>query len=177
MRDIAVLIILFAAIVYALKSAWWGVIGLAVFSYLNPHTFAWGFSRTLPCYQILLMVVFVSFLKDKNKQPFPNDWRVITFYVLWFYFFLTTLNALVPDSAWPKFIEVSKIYIPFILTLLLINTRKKLYYLIITIAVSIGIVALKGGIFAVMSGFNYRVYGPEGSQFLKTMRLLWLLLW
>ncbi len=167
MRDIAVIIILFACIVYAWKSAWYGVLGLAVFSYLNPHTYAWGFSRTLPCYQILLMVVLVSFLKEKSKQRFPNDWRVISFYFLWFFFLLTTLNALVPDAAWEKLIEVSKIYAPFIFTLLLINSRKKLYYLIITIAVSFGIVAVKGGIWAVMSGFSYRVYGPENTQFFE----------
>ncbi len=165
MRDIVVVIMLFTAVVYAWKSAWLGVLGLAVFSYLNPHTFAWGFSRTLPCYQILLIVVFVSFLKDKDRQPLPNDWRVKVFYILWFYFLITTLNALVPEFAWPKLIEVSKIYVPFILTLFIINTRKKLYYLIITIAVSIGIIAFKGGIFAVTSGFSYRVWGPEGSQF------------
>ncbi len=165
MRDILVVIMLFTAVVYAWKSAWLGVLGLAVFSYLNPHTFAWGFSRTLPCYQILLIVVFVSFLKDKDRQPLPNDWRVKVFYILWFYFLITTLNALVPEFAWPKLIEVSKIYVPFILTLLVINTRKKLYYLIITIAVSIGIIAFKGGIFAVRSGFSYKVWGPAGSQF------------
>ncbi len=165
MRDVAVLIILIGCIFYALKSAWLGVLGLAVFSYLNPHTFAWGFSRSLPCYQILLIVVFVSFLKDHNKQPIPKDWRVIVFYILWFFFLITTLNALLPFYAWPKMIEVSKIYAPLLLSLILINSREKLFYLIITIAVSIGIVALKGGIFAVISGFSYRVYGPEGSQF------------
>ncbi len=122
MRDILVVIMLFTAVVYAWKSAWLGVLGLAVFSYLNPHTFAWGFSRTLPCYQILLIVVFVSFLKDKDRQPLPNDWRVKVFYILWFYFLITTLNALVLEFAWSKLIEVSKIYVLFILILFIINT-------------------------------------------------------
>ena len=70
-----------------------------------------------------------------------------------------------PRAAWPKLIEVSKIYLPFILTLMLIDTREKLYYLIITIAGSIGLIAVKGGIWAIMTGFTNRVYGPPKTQF------------
>ncbi len=167
MRDILVIIILGVCIYYSLQKAWYGVLCLAVFSYLNPHTFAWGFSRTLPCYQILLIVVFVSLLKERDKQPIPKDWRIIFFYILWFYFLVTTLNALVPDAAWDKLIMVSKIYLPLIMTLIVINSREKLFYLIITIGASIGIVSLKGGIWAVTSGFAHRVYGPEGTQFFE----------
>ena len=49
--------------------------------------------------------------------------------------------------------------------MVLINTRFKLYCLIVTIAASIGFVAVKGGIFAILHGFNYRIYGPPNTQF------------
>ena len=49
--------------------------------------------------------------------------------------------------------------------MVLINTRYKLYCLIVTIAASIGIVAVKGGIFAILHGFSARVYGPPNTQF------------
>jgi probable O-glycosylation ligase (exosortase A-associated) len=47
----------------------------------------------------------------------------------------------------------------------LINTRFKLYCLVVTIAASIGIVAVKGGLFAILHGFSARVYGPPATQF------------
>ncbi len=165
MRDIAVLAFLIGCIGVTLWRPWLGVLCLAVFSYLNPHTYAWGFITTFPVYQILVIFAFLALLTAKDRQPIPKDWRIYAFYMLWFYFLLTTLNALVPWAAWPKLIEVSKIYVPLILTLLLINTREKLYYLIITIAGSFGLVAVKGGIWAIMTGFNHRVYGPPGTQF------------
>ncbi len=185
MRDIFVIVILIACIVYGWKKAWYGVLGLAVFSYMNPHTYAWCFTRTLPCYQILLIVVFISCLKDKDKQTIPKDWRVTVFYLLWFLFLLTTLNALMPNAAWSKLSQVSKIYVPLILTLIFINNREKLYYLIITIAASIGLISLKGGIWAIRSGFSHRVYGPNGTQFyeknavavLTVMAIPLLVLW
>ncbi|WP_245395180.1 DUF5935 domain-containing protein [methane-oxidizing endosymbiont of Gigantopelta aegis] len=87
------------------------------------------------------------------------------FICLYLYFIFTTTQATVPYLAWPKLWLVTKIYLPYLFTLVLINTKEKLYYLIITIAASIGIIASKGGVFAALHGFSYRVYGPAGTQF------------
>jgi probable O-glycosylation ligase (exosortase A-associated) len=165
MRDIVVLAFLIGCIGATIWRPWLGVLSLAVFSYLNPHSFAWGFITTFPVYLVMFIVAFFAMLTCKDRQALPRDWRIYVFYALWFYFLLTTLNAMTPWAAWPKLIVVSKIYLPFILTLLLINTREKLYYLIITIAGSIGLVAVKGGIWAIAHGFSYRVYGPPNTQF------------
>lgn len=165
MRDIVVLIFLLCCIVAAIKKPWWGVLSLAVFSYLNPHAYAWGAVRTLPVYYVLFLVVAVSTAFTKDKQPIPKDWRISNFLLLWLYFIFTTTQSPLPDSAWSKFWIVTKIFIPFYFTWVLINTREKLYYLISTIGASIGIVAVKGGIFAILTGFSHRVYGPPNTQF------------
>lgn len=165
MRDLFVLAFLVAGIGVTIWRPWLGVLALAVFSYLNPHAYAWGFMTTFPAYQVLFIAVLFSTVLSKDKQPLPNDWRITVFFLLWLYFLLTTFNAKVPGAAWPRLIEVSKIYLPFIFTLLLINTREKLFYLIITIATSFGIIAAKGGIWAIGSGFSHRVYGPPHTQF------------
>lgn len=166
MRDIAVVILALGGILLALRAPWHGVLVLAFFGYMNPHTYAWGFSRTLPIYLVLFIVVAISyFINRKDKQPIPNDWRIPTFYLLWFWFFVTTLDAINIAAAWPKLEEVSKIYLPLIFTLLLINTRQKLFYLIAVIAGSFGLIAVKGGIFALGTGFSYHTLGPEGSHF------------
>ena len=164
LRDLAVLLFALLCIVYATREAWYGVLALAVFSYLNPHAYAWGFVYTLPLFQVLFIVVAIMTLSTKDRQPLPKDWRVPAFFLLWLYFLFTTTQAYFPADAWGKFVFVSKIYLPFIFTLILINTREKLYYLIITIAASISIVAVKGGIFAILTGFAHRVYGPPATQ-------------
>ena len=128
MRDLIVLLFLAAGMGAAFWRPWLGVLALAVFSYLNPHAYAWGFMVSFPAYQILFLAVLVALIKTKDRQPMPDDWRVTAFFLLWLYFLLTTFNAKVPGAAWPKLIEVSKIYLPFIFTLLLINTREKLIW-------------------------------------------------
>ncbi len=160
MRDIAVLLFLIACIGATLRRAWLGVLALAVFSYLSPHTYCWGFMRSVPAYKILFFAVCLSFLNDRNRQEIPKDWRIPAFFFLWAYFLFTTFFARVPEYAWPKFWEVSKVYAPFIFTLTLINTRKKLFYLVCTIAASFGLVAVKGGVWSLLNGFHFRVYGP-----------------
>ncbi|MBV1929842.1 MAG: putative O-glycosylation ligase, exosortase A system-associated [Gammaproteobacteria bacterium] len=165
MRDIAVLIFLTACIVASIRCAWHGVLALAIFSYLNPHAYAWGFVRSLPAFQILFLVVVLSTLMSKERQAIPKDWRIPIFITLWLYFLFTTTQAYFPALAWEKFWFVSKIFIPLFFTLFLINTREKLYLLIVTIACSIGFAAAKGGVFAPKSGFGHRIYGPPGTQF------------
>ena len=165
MRDFVVLIFLIACIIAAWKKPWWGVLSLAIFSYLNPHAYAWGFVRTLPVYYALFLVVALRAFTSKDKQSLPKDWRIYIFVMLWIGFAITSTQAYYPDIAWQKFWLVTKIYLPFYFTLVLINTKHKLYCLIITIAASIGVVAVKGGIFAILTGFSARVYGPPNTQF------------
>lgn len=165
MRDFAVLIFLTGCIIAAIKKPWLGVLSLAIFSYLNPHAYAWGFVRTLPVYYVLFLVVAFRTFTAKDKQLLPKDWRIPVFILLWIYFAITSTQAYFPDLAWQRFWFVTKIYLPFYPTLVLINTRYKLYCLIATIGASIGIVAIKGGIFAILHGFSYRIYGPPATQF------------
>jgi probable O-glycosylation ligase (exosortase A-associated) len=165
MRDYVVLIFLTGCIVAAIKKPWLGVLSLAVFSYLNPHAYAWGFVRTLPAYYVLFLVVLFRTFTAKDRQPLPKDWRIPVFILLWVYFAITSTFAYFPDVAWQRFWFVTKIYLPFYFTLVMINTRYKLYCLIVTIAASIGIPAFKGGIFAILHGFSARVYGPPATQF------------
>ncbi|MGY6274700.1 putative O-glycosylation ligase, exosortase A system-associated [Methylomonas sp. MgM2] len=165
MRDAFVLIFFIYLIIISLKSPWKCVLSLAIFSYMNPHSYAWGFVRSLPLYFILFIVSFALYLKEKDKQSIFFDWRVNCFIALWCYFVFTTLFATNPKFAYDKLIEVSKIYLPFLLTLSLINTKFKLYCLIVTIACSIGFIAFKGGLFAIAHGFAHRVWGPPGTQY------------
>jgi len=165
MRDYVVLIFLAGCIYAALKKPWLGVLSLAIFSYLNPHAYAWGFVRSLPVYYILFLVVAFRTFTAKDKDSIPKDWRITVFILLWIYFAITSTQAYFPDIAWQRFWFITKIYLPFFFTLVLINTRFKLYCLVVTIAASIGIVAVKGGLFAILHGFSARVYGPPATQF------------
>lgn len=165
MRDIFVVLLLLLGIALIVRRAWLAVPVLAFFGYANPHRYAWGFATQLPVYQILLAVAFLAFFQTRERQPVPRDWRIPLFYLLWFWFFVTTLHSPLGVLAWDKLWEVSKVYIPLFLTLTLITDREKLRWLLVTIAFSFGLLAAKGGIFAIERGFVYRVWGPDGTMY------------
>lgn len=165
MRDALVMMLLVGGIGLTLYRAWLGVLALAFFGYANPHKYAWGFTTQFPVYQILLAVAFLAFFQTRDRQSLPRDWRIPTFYLLWSWFLITTIASPLGTIAWNKLWEVSKVYIPLILTLYLINDRRKLTWLLITIGFSFGLLAAKGGVFAIQRGFAYRVWGPDGSMY------------
>ena len=87
MRDIALLLILTAMIWAAWLRPWVGVLGLAVLAYMAPHTYALGFMRGFPVYQMLFIVLALSIARDaylRKIQTLPAwDWRLLIFLLLW----------------------------------------------------------------------------------------------
>lgn len=169
MRDIALLVILLAFVWLALLRPWLGVLGLAVLGFMHPQGYATGFMQGVPVYLILFAAVCTSLavhlLRQRQSVRIPWDWRLGLLLGLWGWFAVSSHFSIAPWEAWDKYREVLKLLPPLALTLLLIDTREKLHYLIATVALSILLVALKGGYWAVMTGFQDRVYGPPGSQY------------
>ena len=169
MRDIALLLILTAMIWAAWLRPWVGVLGLAVLAYMAPHTYALGFMRGFPVYQMLFIVLALSIARDaylRKIQTLPAwDWRLLIFLLLWACFLYTTWHSQFPWSAWNKLSDLTKVFLSLLPTLLLIDTRQKLFFLIVAISASFGLITFKGGYWAVMTGFQDRVYGPPGSHF------------
>lgn len=164
MRDLIVVLFTVGSAFVGLTRPWVGVLALAVLAYLNPHRYAWGFSRELPVYLVVFLSTFFGLLRTKDRQPFPWTRETTLFVMLLAYFTLTTVwNPDFPANAQEQWVKVMKIYIGIFPTLWLINSRDRLRWLLMTIALSFGLIGLKGGVFALASGFQYRVWGPDGT--------------
>jgi probable O-glycosylation ligase (exosortase A-associated) len=172
-RDIALAIILLGFAGLALRRPWLGLLGLAVLSYMHPQGYAPGFMKSFPAYASLFFVVVASSalalargrLAYQSPRLLLRDWRIYALPGLWLWFALTSHFSIAHWEAWDKFHQVARILPPLALTLLLIDDRRKLHALIVTVALSIMLIAIKGGYWAVITGFQDRVYGPAGSQY------------
>jgi probable O-glycosylation ligase (exosortase A-associated) len=169
MRDIVLLLIFLALAWLAWLRPWMGALVLMVLSFMHPQGYTTGLMQEFPVYLAMFGVVTLSMAVDyfraRALPRLPPDWRLFLILALWLWFLVTTYYSLVPWASWDKFRGVLKILPTLALLLLLIDTREKLVYLLITIALSILLVALKGGYWAVMTGFHDRVYGPPGSPY------------
>lgn len=84
---------------------------------------------------------------------------------IWAWFGLSSYFALNPLPARDKFLELLKILPPMLLVFVLIDSQEKLRWLLLTIALAIAALILKGGYWAFITGFQDRVYGPYGSAY------------
>lgn len=125
--------------------------------------------RGLPIYATLLgnllLAVGWDLLRNKSWPRLFWDWRIGLLIVMWGWFALTTYFAINAAMAPTKLLEVSKLLAPMSLIGLLIDSKEKMRLLLITLALSIAAVVLKGGYWALIHGFQDRVYGPEGSAY------------
>src|SRR5208283_1895421 len=150
MRDLIVLMLTMGSATIGVIRPWLGVLALAVFAYLNPHRYAWGFSTTMPVYFIVFAGTMLGLVfNGSGRQPFPWTRETRLFVLLLAWFTLTTFwNPDFPDAAREHWFKVMKVYVGIFPTLWLITTRERLRWLVIVIALSFGLIGLKGGVFA-----------------------------
>lgn len=191
MRDLALLLILLALCGMALARPWLGVLGLAVLAFMHPQGYGQEGMREAPVFLLqfgaVVVGAIIEYARARRLPVLAPDWRLFLILGLWLWFLVTSYHALVPWAAWAKYREVLKILPSLLLLLILIDTREKLFILLATLALSILLAAVKGGYWAVMTGFHDRVYGPPGSPYYEnnafavmvamTIPLLVLWLW
>lgn len=169
MRDLAILLILCGMAWLAWLKPWIGVLGLAFLGCMHPQGYASGFMASFPVYMTLFIFVALAAVRDFWRQrtlpPLFFDWRLFLILLLWAQFIFSTSQAINPWAAWPKLWDVAKLLPSMLIVLMLIDNREKLLALNLTMALAVAVVVIKGGYWAIMTGFQDRVYGPPASQY------------
>lgn len=162
MRDIALTIIIFGTLPYILRHPYVGVLVWSWLSYMNPHRMTWGFAYNFPFAQIVAITLLVSLLLDKEPKRLPKHWLLFFWFMFLGWMLITTLNAYYPDKAWVQFIKVLKIQLIIFLILLVMHSPERIKMMVWVIFFSIGFFGIKGGVFTIVTGGGYRVWGPGG---------------
>ena len=164
MRDILVTLLVFGSLPFILRNAYIGVYVWSWLSYMNPHRLAWGFAYNMPFAQIVALTLFAAFLFSNEKQRLPSNSTLVvwTFFILWMA--VASFNAEYPDAAQEMYFQILKVQVMTFITMALINDEKKLNQLIWVIVCSIGYFSVKGGVFTLLTGGAFRVYGPPSSN-------------
>src|SRR6267142_1555895 len=162
-RDIVLTAIILGLLPLCLMRPWIGVLVWSWIGYMNPHRLTWGFANGLPFAQLVAICTLAGLLFIKDKKPIPWVRETYLLAGLWIMFTITTFFAYYPDEAWEQFDKVSKVLLFTFVTLKLFQDRTRLRYLFLVIGLSIGFYGVKGGIWALLTGGMFAVYGPFGS--------------
>jgi probable O-glycosylation ligase (exosortase A-associated) len=163
MRDIALALLIFGTIPFIFMRPYLGLLVWSWLGYMNPHRLTFGFAYSFPWVMLIAIVTMVSLALSKERKRIP--WSAVSvllaLFLLWTGF--TTFFAIVPDAAWGKWDEFAKILVMVFVTLILVNSRERMHWLVWMIVVSLGFYGFKGGISTVLQGGINHVLGPPGS--------------
>jgi probable O-glycosylation ligase, exosortase system type 1-associated len=163
MRDIALALLIFGMLPFILTRPYIGLLVWSWLGYMNPHRLCYGFAVSFPWVMLIAIVTLVSlvFSKESKKIPWSAVSVLLVMFLLWTG--LTTFYAVVPDSAWDKWKEFAKVLVMVFVTLMLVNNRERIHWLVWMIVVSLGYYGFRGGIFTVLQGGINHVFGPPAS--------------
>jgi putative inorganic carbon (hco3(-)) transporter len=164
MRDYLIITIVLASLPMGVLSPFYGLLVYSWISYMNPHMLAWTFALTFPVGKIsALSALTGAFLRgDWDLAPLKGRENILMM-LLFGTFCISTAFALHPADAWSKLQDIAKIGLMSLLTAILVTDQKRVRYLVLVIALSLGFYGFKGGLFSVLTGGQYLVWGPDRS--------------
>lgn len=163
MRDLLLMgIVVFAAVV-ALRRPWIGVLLWAWISIMNPHRYTYGFAFDAPIAMIAALSTLIGLLFAQDKEsPFKGTGPVLLALFM-FWMTLSWLFGLDVEGDYPQWDKVMKINLMVLVSLMLLRTKEHIIALVWVCAGSLALLGAKGGLFTILNGGNYKVWGPTGS--------------
>lgn len=165
MRDWVLSAVIFAALPVAFMRPWIGVLLWSWIGYMNPHRLTWGFAYNMPFAKFAGVATLAGLLLSGEAKPLPRTRMTTLLLAFWMWITLTTLLANYPKLAWPVWEEVSKIFLITLVTMFLFQEVKKIWYLVLTIALSIAFFGVKSGLVGLLVGFSSMVYAYPPDTF------------
>lgn len=163
MRDILILAIVLSGCIAALRKPWIGIMLWTWLSIMNPHRYAYGFSYDFPLAALATVCTLAGLISSSEKDsPFkgaPTIWLLI--FMLWIT--LSWLSGLDVSGDYMQWTKVMKIDFMLLIALVILRNKMHIFALAWTVAGSIALLGAKGGVFTILNGGNYRVWGPPGS--------------
>lgn len=164
MRGIIVIALILLSLPFCFRRPYIGIFMWCVVSYVNPHRFAWGAAFHFPAAQLVAIATLLGWLFSSNKGRLPQQREVYLMLLLWFNFALTTITAIYPEDALHRLEFVSKILLMTVMALFIIDDRRKFEYFMLVLGLSVAAIAVKGGIWGIITGGKYMLWGPRGSM-------------
>ncbi len=165
MRDLLMLALFSGLIWKTFKDPMWGVLGWVWMGVMNPHRLAYGWAHDAPWSMVIALALFVSLLIHRDKLvklPLNGVVVLLMIWILWIGV-SPLLFSFYPEKEFNYWSRAFKVLLMVLVSMLVVERRQHLDWLVMVLVVSIGYYGLKGGVFTIATGGAARVWGPEGS--------------
>lgn len=164
MRDYLIVGLILVSLPIGVIVPFYGLLTYTWISYMNPHLYAWTFAQTFPVAKLSALSALTGTIVRGAAHLAPlKQPETFSMIVLWGAFTLSSSFAIYSAIAWSRWQDASKLIVMALLTSTLLTNQKRIRYFLLLIAASIGFYGFKGGLFSLLTGGNYMIYGPGDS--------------
>ena len=161
MRDFFVVMVVLGSVPLALVQPQIGVLIWFWLSLMNPHRLAWGFAQEFRVALVAGGATLIGWIFSRDPKRPPNSFIVYALAAFTLWVSLAALLAIHPEISVPKWEQTIKILVMTFVTMCIVQSRDRIHQLVWVIALSLDFYGIKGGIFTILTGGHYRVYGPD----------------
>jgi probable O-glycosylation ligase (exosortase A-associated) len=163
MRDIVITLIVFASLPYTFKKPYIGALMWIWISVMNPHRLSWGFAYDFPFAAIIAATTMLALLVAPGPKRPPASPAVVVLILFTLWMILSTVFAIHPAESSVMLQRVVKIMLMNVVVMMVVRTKEQLHWMLLALVGSLGYYGIKGGVFTIITGGSFRVWGPEGS--------------
>lgn len=159
MRSIALAMLIFGLLPTAFMSPFVSVLLWSYISFGSAQRLTWGMAENIPFALVVGLAGIAGWMMcERRRLPMDRITVLLLLYVAMIT--ISTSFALVPDMAWPKWWITVKAFIFVFVTAAMLTNKVRIHALIWIMVIAVGYYGIKGGIFTLMTGGNYRIFGP-----------------
>ncbi|CAD5375215.1 Putative O-glycosylation ligase, exosortase A system-associated [Rubrivivax sp. A210] len=162
MKDALILLLLVGVSLWALREPWIGVMAWTLVSLGSPHVEFGHAAAYWPVASGIAICTLLGLLVTKDKvNPMYGaaPWWLLGLAV---WICITLPASLYFDASYRLWERTVKTFLFIFVTLAVVTDERKLKVFIWINVVAIAFYGVKGGVFTILSGGNYRVWGPGG---------------
>lgn len=163
MRDFAIVLIVLGSVPLTLIRPQVGILMWFWLGMMNPHRYAWGYAQEFRVALVVAAATILGWLVSNEAKRPPNAPIIYALAAFTFWITLAAVLAIHPDIAIPQCEEYLKILLMTFVTTCIVRTRQRIDQLVWVIVLSLGFYGVKGGIFGILTGGSYRIWGPPGT--------------
>ncbi|MFV0662214.1 putative O-glycosylation ligase, exosortase A system-associated [Denitromonas sp.] len=163
MRDLIVTALFIVGAMVALKRPYYGALLWVWVGLMNPHRLGWGFAYDLPFAMASVVIIALGMLFSTRSIRWQTGGPAIVLILMILWMTLTSFTAILPEPSQAKLIDVLKVLGMTLVVGALVANREQIIGLVWVVVGSIAFFGVKGGIFTLTTGGEFRVWGPPSS--------------
>lgn len=161
MRDIVFIFIVVVACGAALAHPWIGVLAWTWISVMNPHAYTWA-AQNMPVAAMVAGATLIGMVVTRDRIQFFVTREIVVLALFMAWMTLSLLFAMDRDGSYEMWTKVMKIDFMILVTLALLYTKRHIMAFVIVVVFSLAFYGVKGGVFTIATGGDYKVWGPGG---------------